>query len=1019
MNSIQALFREPRQLNAIERLMLESGSDTSPQFNRSTGETAFSGYLNELTGVGTPREELGSTMRLNPKQQQAYQSTQREVFNNARKFAMVGALPEYEEYVENEGPSTFQTLTEPIFDMLQIGQYTVAGAVQEFLRTDSTWEAFKQAGTEFANALPGIERAEARRPSFGDILRDHGPEIIKGRWESAVGGFILDVLLDPVTYIPGGALLKGASWGAKGSTKLPLVGKGIGRVAKGAEGALQPVTKGLKKHFVYDAELKDLGEAGQKIIDARQLGDHEYFEQLEDIRDTAFKITAGTNEFERRLISVFLQDKKLLDDQLEALSNAGVIDKARVPILKEKRDVLEDEFRVLFEQEYKEGIISHLHWKEHYIAGMGPTTRKSSRNVEKLIRDRGLEPSKVKDSTGWFGLGDESFTKEKTYGTLQARIEAALPTELDYGQVYMKRGIQHARAMSNKRLLNAALDDPNLAMKVPLADVVDGAKRKLIVADAKKGGRELFELKDSADTVTVAYVMPSEIKEALMNGENFLGKEGFLYDALRGAHKMTGFWKGMAVLSPGFHARNMYSNWFLLGMAGVGKAQGKTTAGRVLEEIPEFVKKVLPESEFTGVQMGGLTTRIFQALKLQLGEAGATAARRSETPNWAVKGLQKMFKVDNLDDVKVPEIRWLEGTRKGEVMTSAEIMEEAKRRGVLNRGLFGGDLPEDLEKRMMREVEARGEVPVEMVTGAPGVAPITEQIAAVSGGKRPLLDTLNETIGPGSKILQANRTIGTIVENNSRMALFLDRLTKGASLEEAATSVNKWLFDYTALTRTEKDVMKLMIPFYAWQRFNIPLMLNAIIERPGRFAKVPKLIEMIENVTPEWENIPTPDYFQEIAAVQLPWLRNDKPVFINPNLPFQDLNRMNPQDLLSSLTPFAKLVIEQIPQHGYSTFMERPLEEYTGEMSEYIPGISKRREHAVMTAVPPVGKAVRMVKGVKRKELFEQLMTEGLGIKLVAADTRRTLRGNTYQLRRWSREFKQKLRDEGRWPEGL
>lgn len=73
---------------------------------------------------------------------------------------------------------------------------------------------------------------------------------------------------------------------------------------------------------------------------------------------------------------------------------------------------------------------------------------------------------------------------------------------------------------------------------------------------------------------------------------------------------------------------------------------------------------------------------------------------------------------------------------------------------------------------------------------------------------------------------------GRQIENNARLAHFIDKVNKGWSFDEAALSVKKYLFDYSELTPFEVNVMRRLMPFYCvsedtecltddgWKKFN-------------------------------------------------------------------------------------------------------------------------------------------------------------------------------------------------------
>ena len=87
------------------------------------------------------------------------------------------------------------------------------------------------------------------------------------------------------------------------------------------------------------------------------------------------------------------------------------------------------------------------------------------------------------------------------------------------------------------------------------------------------------------------------------------------------------------------------------------------------------------------------------------------------------------------------------------------------------------------------------------------------------------------------------------VENYIRIPLFLHNLDKGLSPHEAALVVYRLQFDYApeALTKTEREVIRRIMPFYRWTRGNIPLMIEEWISRPGVLGAEFKFFRSLED----------------------------------------------------------------------------------------------------------------------------------------------------------------------------
>jgi hypothetical protein len=79
---------------------------------------------------------------------------------------------------------------------------------------------------------------------------------------------------------------------------------------------------------------------------------------------------------------------------------------------------------------------------------------------------------------------------------------------------------------------------------------------------------------------------------------------------------------------------------------------------------------------------------------------------------------------------------------------------------------------------------------------------------------------------------------GEFIENYDKLAHYLDKLVKGYTPENAARSVKQFLFNYADLSPTEKALFKKLVPFYTWQRKNLPLQLQMMLQKPGKFSQL-------------------------------------------------------------------------------------------------------------------------------------------------------------------------------------
>lgn len=261
--------------------------------------------------------------------------------------------------------------------------------------------------------------------------------------------------------------------------------------------------------------------------------------------------------------------------------------------------------------------------------------------------------------------------------------------------------------------------------------------------------------------------------------------------------------------------------------------------------------------------------------------------------------------------------KWLRGKKikvGDQAMNVKDAKELMKKEGVLNQGWFAKEIPDHIESEL---------------TG---------------GLKGKLNPNLINPFSQGNLLIKGGRGVGNVVENQGRALSFLGDLQKGLGNKQAAENVNKFLFDYGDKTPFEREVMTRLIPFYTWMRKNLPLQAEQVLKQPGKYAGVPKAINAIEQNSEPVDETFLPEYMQN--WVRTPFTQGDNPVYLNPNLPFGDIEKMDPTEMkktaMSSLTPALKVPMELLPEKGYSYFFEEPIERYAGELKKapgYMPGL--------------------------------------------------------------------------------
>lgn len=241
-----------------------------------------------------------------------------------------------------------------------------------------------------------------------------------------------------------------------------------------------------------------------------------------------------------------------------------------------------------------------------------------------------------------------------------------------------------------------------------------------------------------------------------------------------------------------------------------------------------------------------------------------------------------------------------------------ELIKDMKKLGVINEGWFAADMTQAIE----------------------------DTVRSTSS----ILKKLNP-LNRDNYLAGLNKTVGSAVENNARIAHYLSMLEKGMTKEEAAASVKKFLFDYTDLSSVEQNVFKRAVPFYTWTRKNIPLQLSELVSSPGKFTLPHKIKDARESMV----EVPNEKYMS-------PYIKENVPVRIRKNkegnteyfllgnwLPYAqalDFLSQPTENILSSLSPLIKVPYEQMANKSLffkDTFgQQQPLESTYKKQTEFL-----------------------------------------------------------------------------------
>lgn len=256
---------------------------------------------------------------------------------------------------------------------------------------------------------------------------------------------------------------------------------------------------------------------------------------------------------------------------------------------------------------------------------------------------------------------------------------------------------------------------------------------------------------------------------------------------------------------------------------------------------------------------------------------------------------------------------------------------------------------------------------------------------------------LRRRVGAENPAVQAGFAVGGTIEGNARYAVFIHALrqmkknpnklkeyegqlfktkeqvdpvtgkpvvvrdianTNDRKFEMASLEVKKSQFDYTDVSKFERDVLKRFMPFYTWTRKNIPAQLKSLVLNPQRAEKLAIAKQQFEHETGDLDYSDYGAFWGERVPVFLG--QESKGVveaFTLLNVvPMADLQRMiKPGPLLAEMaTPLIKAPLEILANYDSfrkSKIAKQPM--FTGESKDFLGvSLSPRLHHLAQVLVP-------------------------------------------------------------------
>lgn len=825
------------------------------------------------------------------------------------------------------------------------------------------------------------------RTSYSDVLGEAGME--EG-WGRSTLGFVGDVLLDPTTYLTLG-------YGAVAKVGGKAAAKGLGKALSKATGkeildrgglkfaGLSLVPQSVINKGAKAVGLPNLTEAVMKTKPVQTLG--KAFVPNFREADTAKDIWEGYIDLKKGY-------KNNLDyAQNKAVENAIKLGKELTP--KERELVtLGIQKPMLLKGQRKEVINAARTAKKLFNeigqeeASLGLLKKPRKNYVPGIYPEKGkslLEGIRynpsIKATIGKHG-------KQKKFDTLQDAIDAGLKPETDIAKLTGARDVVSKRATTTQRFVDDVIN--NYGQKISINDINNLPENMGVYLP--KGNLKFFP----------QGTVPQEVLD-IIKGVS----DDELIEITAGMFKKgVGVSKKVPVVALPRQIANDLNNFKKATMDEGTKGILKWAYDKPLSLWKAYATATNP-----GFHIRNASSNMFQTY---LNNAGAIINPMNQLRALGVSAVDAPVVGKKIENWTIKA-----GDKKTSLKEANELM---KKEGVINEGWFANEIPEHIEQKLQSGL--RKDVP---------------QNLKEVGQKLNLLNPLSTN----NLLIKGGRALGGGIENQSRALSFLGDLNRGLDTKQAAKNVDKYLYNYGDLTDFEKNVMRRIFPFYTWMRKNIPLQAEQLVKQPGKYAAVPKVTNAVENQSPEVDESYLPEYMQN--WVRTPVEQGDKPVYLNPNLPYGDIDKLNPLEVeknaFGSLTPFAKAPIELMTNRNF--FFESPIERYKGQMVNapaYLPKLPEFAQDltgARMIENPETGeeelkmpakmryltKQVPFAENVSRAieyeddKLLNHLLSFLAGAKVAPYDIEKEKKNALYDERQTLRDLVDKMIEEGILPE--
>ena len=275
-------------------------------------------------------------------------------------------------------------------------------------------------------------------------------------------------------------------------------------------------------------------------------------------------------------------------------------------------------------------------------------------------------------------------------------------------------------------------------------------------------------------------------------------------------------------------------------------------------------------------------------------------------------------------------------------------------------------------------------------------------------------------LSPQFMPFQAGRKVMESIEDNIRSAHFIQGLKNGLTPFQSAQNVLKIHYRYNDVTQFEKNILSVLIPFYRWQRFNLPRMIELLAQNPAKILGTKKAIDNAQAILADGEyvdEILLPKWLRENYGVQTTKLKDGKVgvTALGSFFPFADLAKLNTakdmaEFVFSALSPLIKTPFELALNKD--AFFEKEIQRFKGQKMKFLGMNVSPRAYKIVQVIRPLNEMNKLldVSGKSNVSLTRRILAFTIGLKQYTRDMRREHRFKVKELKKENSDIKYAIR---------